>query len=1297
MKKPTMFLLCAGALVSSLFASAINLNKALSEVNEAINRNDIAQAVKMCDDLAGKVENPVQLTRVLQKKCDVLVKAGRSADALSAIEKSLDAVKQHPSSEISLCDRALRICSGEKNRFKEECSRFQELIRKAYRRGYEESQILSEGKPNQIALSRMSKVRYLIGLADRMIKENEKPEKIIEVYNEAISSPAGDIDTKIAALSALSRFYYKKKNADKCLDAAAKIMDLAKSEPSKDRMRSAHNSLASAQCLLKRYEEAVDNYILAAECITRGPVTFPTEGYEAIINVTRKGKYDEALKCLERVRAIPNLQYGNIQRTWEYEARTYNAQKRFDKSLALFNSILEDPGFYEKGDVVALIDTAARLVKGLKPGYEAVFAFYDKILENPSKYRLDGKKLEHVVRAYGSTSVRAMDRARMKKCEEYSRKIGITLPEGSGVRLFLKYYDEMDKFPLDEKDLKIPASIADFGVDADRKIVHAKDFGWNPTNATECLQKAFDSDASTVIIDDMGSPWYIWSVNLNRQTCSNRKIIFKRGVKILSAPEHSRKNEPGWFRRNMFNLNSPTNLWIEAEGKLGEVYLGKYRSRKERFEAGFSYGGNCFSGSCRNTVLKNLYVANNGQDALAWGGKNSYVIDCIFDDNYRQGMSIGASHNCVYKNVTFCNTFGGEPHSGVDFEPYYEVYSHPNHYFLDCKFYNNACFNVIFATSTYSPITIHFKRCQFEASPNGNIGVLARPGIYMNAAAKAPSKIIFEDCRIDGYSDGNVIKFLSTFLFDMTFKNCVVNDKGLFRKNEKPNKSPIYLDFNRKVYDGFYPNAGIVTFDNFVINGYKDVPIISVGDRNGRYGVNTFRGTIIHNGKKVDMSKFSYLPPDRDKKESDELDLKKLHAPKGVPAWRHEFDFGFGHSYYNPLPQYTLYLSGKKGDKVSMVVRFYGKIHNDMITLTAPSGASKDILIPVVGDNELSFELPEDGVHVLNLNVRSARDSEDIGREGFSVISAKGADISYGANNLKLGRVAAVTTGDDFSEYIGYFEVPAGDGNMLKLMRGGIEIRDAQGCLVHRVESEDYVGSKCLTLKTAGKTGEIWSFRSIGRYGVNFKLFAPMPGIWSDDPESLPTVTGSNLPFKRLKRSSSSAAEMPNVKLFALPVKGAIAKAVDEECARRIEFSKSDEWRKRYAEGRYHYDWSEPAAQTQEQLRAAEAELMALEPVRKIRDMEIAAGRESPDLRRYVAFVSLYAHVLAIDDDAAAVAWVNDREEPEDDDFIDKVNAATAPYGIEFLDDGMYYEDYIGVVKIAPYIVERLNRLGVFK
>ena len=1104
-------------------------------------------------------------------------------------------------------------------------------------------------------------------------------------YQALLAITNGTPETRFAAYNAESELLRKHKRIPESLLAASNALAAATADTASNNLGTAWNSLGEALYALKRWDDAVEAFLKGCENVPP-PRPFAKNGGEAIVAVIRARRYDDARALCARLRAIPDIQGDALLRSYELEARMLNAkQSRNPETPALFERLAEDTNFLARVDVAAFARMAVPLIRAAA-GNDPAFSFYEKFLDAPGKYKLDNKQRGNILGAYAEIVTRAFDSARMKKAVKMGSQKPLKL---------LGFLDEMEAFPIPEEQIKIPNDLDDFGFDPNRKVVHAKDFGWNPTNATECLQKAIDSDASTVIVDDMGSPWYIWRVNITKEKGSNKMILFKKGVVVLSAPEHRDPNRPGYYRHNMFQMSGPTNLVIMGEGDPAkhDTYIGKYRSRKERFDVGFKYGGTGFTGGCRRTLIKNLYVANCGSDALAWGGYDSFVVDCVFDDNYRQGMSIGASHNCVYKNVTFCNTFGGEPHCGVDVEPYYEIYLCRQHYFFDCHFYNNASKNFLFATSTYAPTTFYFKRCEFEASPNGNIGVLARPGIYTGADFPAPSKIIFEDCRMDGYSDGNVIQFLGTFLFNITFRNCVVNDKGLFRKNRKPNKSPIHLNLDRATYDGFYPHAGVVTFENFTVNGYRDVPLVSVADRNGKYGINTFRGSIDHNGREVDLSKFSYLPPDRGLAECADPDLAALHAPEGEPpaVYRRPFNFNFQHAYYHSTPRFMLYAAGVKGRKATFVVQARGRVKpNAEFKVTTPSGEEVSLGKAECGENAYEYTFPADGVYQFDANFPSDTRGEDGHPEGFAVVSATGVDFAFQAAKTSFGKTVNFSTGDDFPKYAGYFEVPGGKECCIKIQGGGIEIRDEDGEIVQRLEKDDYFGSKCLLFTP--KQDAIWSFRCLDD-SVNFKFYDPLPGIWADDPSYLPTY-GEDLPFKRVAKEYSSAPEIPFAKLFPLPVKGAVAKAVEEAAAARAAFGATNNWAKLYAARRYHYIWSEPAAQTQEQLKVAALELEALEPIRKMRDMERYAGRESDDLRRYVAFVSLYAPVLALDD-AAAKKYAASPVVPDDEDFRLKVNAVISPYGAEYIEDGFYYNDYAAVVKLAPFIVDRLDALKV--
>ena len=67
--------------------------------------------------------------------------------------------------------------------------------------------------------------------------------------------------------------------------------------------------------------------------------------------------------------------------------------------------------------------------------------------------------------------------------------------------------------------------------------------------------------------------------------------------------------------------------------------------------------------------------------------------------------------------------------------------------------------------------------------------------------------------------------------------------------------------------------------------------------------------------------------------------------------------------------------------------------------------------------------------------------------------------------------------------------------------------------------------------------------------------------------------------------------------------------------------------------------------------------------------------------------------MLALDD-AEAKKFALAPALPADEDFRLKVNAFISRYGAEYIEDGFFYDDYSAVVKLAPFVSDRLDALG---
>ena len=95
------------------------------------------------------------------------------------------------------------------------------------------------------------------------------------------------------------------------------------------------------------------------------------------------------------------------------------------------------------------------------------------------------------------------------------------------------------------------AMVAATGAAAADEVVKASSFGWNPTNATKCLQAALDSGASKVIVDKQASEWLV-DMLFPR---SNTEIVFEDGVVVRARPGSMVRNVDNLFRcRGVSNL-----------------------------------------------------------------------------------------------------------------------------------------------------------------------------------------------------------------------------------------------------------------------------------------------------------------------------------------------------------------------------------------------------------------------------------------------------------------------------------------------------------------------------------------------------------------------------------------------------------------------------------------------------------------------------------------------------------------------------------------------------------------------
>ena len=742
-------------------------------------------------------------------------------------------------------------------------------------------------------------------------------------------------------------------------------------------------------------------------------------------------------------------------------------------------------------------------VKGVFEAYRAqlrieeAFRFYEACNENPSSAGLGNGNRKAMWEDYGFMAFYNFDPARIQRAYDEIAKLGATpggyLAYRGGPAL--KMYKDFAAFPRDESDIVFPKDLPEIDLS---KTVHAKDFGFDPADATAALQQAIDSDAGVVVVDAMDTPWRIRTINVK----SNKKVVFANGVKVCSVTTCE-----GYDRMCLFKFKDCRNVVFTGEGN---AMIGKYATREERDKLSPSEGGTgLYFSHSSNIVVRCLTIANNSCDGITFGDVRNptqevFIEDVTLDYNKRQGMSICNADGVYMRNVTIKDTRGAQPMCGIDLEGTYEVEANSNIYLFDCTFSDNWGGDINFSAVSYYPITMYAKKCHFKANQWGpGLNVLARCGVYMAANVKAPSRILFEGCDFTSHPSISPVRISTCSLFDVTLRRCTLKDSsGGSRQASAP---PVTISLDREFwYSGagrHYSHEGALRFEDVRASGYKGQPALAVVDSAGHCSVRNISGAIVLNGKRVDMSSFRYEAPDVALDDIRKLDLGALRPPSGMPPPKignPGFRFVWaGGPWYQTPPRYSAYFFGRQDKEASFVIEYSGKgdLSGKRLVATTPSGGSLDLGALRTGANTIRVAFPETGWYSL---VPPGQDFQF--RDFAGVTFAYQADV-FAERRAKLSIA-------DGGEYTGYFEVPAGTREFtVKALSGGLEIRDASGHRVAKAMPGEYKGSKHLVVKTSGLvTSQIWSFRCTGggRNPAIFKFFAPLNGVWADDPAFVP-------------------------------------------------------------------------------------------------------------------------------------------------------------------------------------------------
>ncbi|MBR2839453.1 MAG: right-handed parallel beta-helix repeat-containing protein [Kiritimatiellae bacterium] len=268
--------------------------------------------------------------------------------------------------------------------------------------------------------------------------------------------------------------------------------------------------------------------------------------------------------------------------------------------------------------------------------------------------------------------------------------------------------------------------------------MRASAFGWNATNATKCLQAAFDSGAATVVIDRQAGDWIVEPVFLR----SNLEVVVEDGVVVRALS--------GAYRGIydcLFSARGVTNVVLRGEGSaLLCMERDAYTDRKAYRFSEWRHTLNIISSS--NVRVFDMALRHSGGDGIYVGRNSTDVdirrVDCR--DHYRQGVSVTGAHNLTIADSRFACTKGTPPQCGIDFEPNGPSDRLSGCLVENCEFDGNASSGILLYLTnldeTSEPISVTLKNCRAV----GN----AANGLALTVGANGRRKPVKGAIRIEG-------------------------------------------------------------------------------------------------------------------------------------------------------------------------------------------------------------------------------------------------------------------------------------------------------------------------------------------------------------------------------------------------------------------------------------------------------------------------------------------------------------------------------------------------------------------
>jgi hypothetical protein len=621
------------------------------------------------------------------------------------------------------------------------------------------------------------------------------------------------------------------------------------------------------------------------------------------------------------------------------------------------------------------------------------------------------------------------------------------------------------------------------------KTARASWWGFDKSDATDCLQSAISSGVPTLIVDNTGSDWII---NQPLKMVSNQEIVFSDGVVIQAKKDHFHgKND------SLFSGVNLTNLTMRGEGNaILRMHKADYQDEARYSRAEWRMGISLID--CTDVTIRNFTVTQTGGDGLYLGAspnganKNIVVEDMNFDDNHRLGMAVISAENLRVRRCKFVNTLGTGPNGGIDFEP-----NHPGQRLVDCVledcvFANNVKGGgidvyTVQMNSESLPVSITVKNSSIYGNAVGLASTTTR-----SATSPVKAAITLENCKFD-HNNLNLRNAIAGST-QYVFRNCTLDYSA-----EKDDNTPAWK--NKPVVLVSDVNLGEqaiggITFENTkVIADAQTVPI-HLNFQGKTKLSDHISGTLFiqsdGKAKRFDLASFvdqkQKLMAEINRQKTATVDLQNLRAPDKGAAREDNKEFYV-------RGKFTFLQYAEKGQEITINVTVR-KVYptETTVDLVSPSGQKLETFVLPLTNKPfpITFTAEETGLYRV---VRESQFSQRV--DVTSAQPGNGLLVDETLQFLPIGGRL-------------YFQVPAGvkDFKIGVATDSAADVArlDASGKEVERHNNVSTIQLFSGSRADASQS-EIWSLQvSDAVWAVYVNMYAPLLPIVSTNPATLLTI-----------------------------------------------------------------------------------------------------------------------------------------------------------------------------------------------